>query len=141
MKLFENPIGICHANKRNAIWLSTCFVSLWAAWNCATQHYKLQVKAFWERQQIRNAKCHHWLIYENEVFSLQEPGAKQNNNSPGDCEPWSAVLGHVWLFITPGLKSEWYQSSCLLGHQLNINWPFWASIGLFLPSNLIVLLF
>lgn len=93
MRLLENAVFICHDNIQKPFWLSYCFLS--PAWNCATQHYKLQVKAFWERQQIRKAKRHHWLIYENEVFSLQEPGAKQNNNSPGAHEPSSVALGHV----------------------------------------------
>lgn len=95
MHLIENAVFICYDNKQESFWLSHGFLSLWAAWNCAIQHYKLQVKAFWERQQIRNAKRHCWLIYENEVFGLQEPGAKQNNNSPGAHEPWSVALGHV----------------------------------------------
>ena len=87
MKLLENPVFTCFDNKQKVFWLSNCFLSLWAAWNCVTQHYKLQARAFRERQQIRHAKRHHWLIYENEVFSLQEPGTKHNNNSPGAMSP------------------------------------------------------
>lgn len=140
-KLGENSMFTRCESRQKAFRFSHCFPSLRKACKCTPQHYKPRGKAFRERPQIQNAKCHHWLIYENEVFSLQEPGTKQNDNSPGGCEPWDVALGHVWLFITLGLKSEWYQSCCLRGCWLNINDPFWASIGLLLPSDLIVLLF